>query len=80
MPWGGDVWGADFSTATVTPGQRLLICSDGLTGELTDQQIAAILNADHSAQETVDWLIHRSLRSGGRDNVTVVLVDVKEGN
>ncbi|GAB3841545.1 PP2C family protein-serine/threonine phosphatase [Nesterenkonia populi] len=76
----GDVWGADFSTATVTTGQRLLICSDGLTGELTDQQIATILNAGHSAQETVDWLIHQSLRFGGRDNVTVVLVDVKEGN
>lgn len=73
----GEVWAADFFTATITPGQRLLICSDGLTGELTDDEIAAILNAGRNAQETVDWLIHQSLRAGGRDNVTVVLVDVK---
>ncbi|WP_044494019.1 PP2C family protein-serine/threonine phosphatase [Nesterenkonia massiliensis] len=73
----GEVWAADYFTATITPGQRLLICSDGLTGELTDDEIAAILNAGRNAQETVDWLIHQSLRAGGRDNVTVVLVDVK---
>lgn len=75
----GDTWDADFSTATVSAGQRLLVCSDGLTGELTDEQIAGILNAGRNAQETVDWLIHQSLRQGGRDNVTVILVDVTEG-
>lgn len=73
----GDMWGADFSTATVQPGQRLLICSDGLTGELTDDDIGQILNAGRNVQDTVDWLIHQALRQGGRDNVTVVLVDVK---
>ncbi|WP_120003698.1 PP2C family protein-serine/threonine phosphatase [Nesterenkonia muleiensis] len=72
----GDVWGADFTRATVAAGQRLLVCSDGLTGELTDEQIGQILNAGRNAQETVDWLIHQSLRHGGRDNVTVILVDV----
>ncbi|GFZ77306.1 protein phosphatase 2C domain-containing protein [Nesterenkonia alkaliphila] len=72
----GDMLGADFTTATVDTGQRLLVCSDGLTGELTDEQIAQILNAGRNAQETVDWLIHQALRHGGRDNVTVILVDV----
>lgn len=72
----GDSDGADFTTATVTPGQRLLVCSDGLTGEVPDSQIAQILNAGRNAQDTVDWLIHQALRAGGRDNVTVVLVDV----
>lgn len=75
----GDVWGADFTRATVAAGQRLLVCSDGLTGELTDEQIGQILNAGRNAQETVDWLIHQSLRHGGRDNVTVILVDVGTG-
>lgn len=74
----GDMWGADFSTATVSAGQRLLLCSDGLTGELTDEQIGKILNAGRNAQETVDWLIHQALRHGGRDNITVILVDVTE--
>lgn len=74
----GDSWGADFSKATVQPGQRLLVCSDGLTGELTDEEIGRILNAGRNVQDTVDWLIHQALRQGGRDNVTVVLVDVKD--
>lgn len=72
----GDMWGSDFTTATVTSGQRLLVCSDGLTSELTDEQIARILNAGRNAQDTVDWLIHQALRQGGHDNVTVILVDV----
>ncbi|MGO1523250.1 MAG: PP2C family protein-serine/threonine phosphatase [Nesterenkonia sp.] len=72
----GDMWEADFTTATVASGQRLLVCSDGLTGEITDEQIGDILNAGRNAQDTVDWLIHQALRNGGRDNVTVILVDV----
>lgn len=74
----GDVYAADFSSSSVRAGQRVLICSDGLTGELTDAQIAEILGQGASAQETVDTLIQQSLRKGGRDNVTVVVVDVKE--
>ncbi len=59
-------------------GQRVLICSDGLTGELEDDQIAEILGQGASPQETVDTLIQQSLHGGGRDNVTVVVVDVRE--
>lgn len=74
----GDIFDADFFVAAVNAGQRMLICSDGLTGELEDAKIAEILGRGDSAQETVDTLIQRSLRRGGRDNVTVVVVDVKE--
>ncbi|GAB3191546.1 PP2C family protein-serine/threonine phosphatase [Nesterenkonia suensis] len=72
----GDLLGGDFTTAPVAAGQRLLVCSDGLTGELTDARIAEILAAGRSPQDTVDWLIHQALREGGRDNVTVIVVDV----
>lgn len=74
----GDVWDADFTSVPVEAGQRLLVCSDGLTGELTDQRVGEVLSAGRSAQDTVDWLIHEALRAGGRDNVTVVVVDVKQ--
>ncbi len=74
----GDMWDADFTTSAVRAGQRLMICSDGLSGELTDPEIARILGAGRNAQDTVDWLIHQSLRAGGRDNVTVVVVDVAQ--
>ncbi|GAA1180802.1 PP2C family protein-serine/threonine phosphatase [Nesterenkonia xinjiangensis] len=75
----GDLLSGDYTLTPVTAGQRLLVCSDGLTGELTDAQIADILAAGRSPQDTVDWLIHQSLREGGRDNVTVIVVDVRDG-
>lgn len=74
----GDLFSADFSTASVVAGQRVLVCSDGLTGELTNSDISEIMGRGESAQATVDLLIQRALSNGGRDNVTVIVVDVKE--
>lgn len=74
----GEAWATDFFTANVDGDQRLLVCSDGLTGELDDATIAEILNEETSAQDAVDQLIYQSLRAGGRDNVTVIVVDVKD--
>lgn len=73
----GDAAAADVFAVAVEPGQRLLICSDGLSGELEADALAEILGAGRSPQDTVDWLIHAALRAGGRDNVTVVVVDVR---
>lgn len=56
-------------------GDRLLICSDGLTGELTDSLIAAILVTVPGAQAAADELVRAACAAGGRDNVTVVVVD-----
>jgi protein phosphatase len=54
---------------------QLLLCSDGLTEEVTDASIAAILaRSDLSAQECVDHLVLAALDQGGADNVTVILV------
>lgn len=53
---------------------QLLICSDGLTEELEDGQIATILAKDLGPQETVDQLIHAALHAGGSDNITVLVL------
>ena len=54
---------------------QILLCSDGLTEEVEDAQIATILaRAELSAQECVDHLILAALDGGGSDNVTVVLI------
>jgi len=53
----------------------LLLCSDGLTEEVDDRQIARVLaHGECSAQECVDGLVAAALDGGGSDNVTVVLV------
>jgi len=65
-----DVW--VFPTS---PGERFLICSDGLTSELADSEIAAVLRAQPVAQAAADALVAGAVIAGGRDNVTVVVVD-----
>jgi protein phosphatase len=61
------------------PGDSLMLCSDGLTGELSDSEIAAILAHTPDAQERVDRLVQSALEAGGRDNVTVIVVNVLAG-
>ena len=57
------------------PGMQLLLCSDGLTEEVDDAEIARVLSrSDLSAQECVEQLILAALDGGGSDNVTVVVI------
>ncbi|WP_416346408.1 PP2C family protein-serine/threonine phosphatase [Arthrobacter sp. MI7-26] len=68
---------ADFWLLPVQEGDRILICSDGLTGELGDDHMFRILSTVEKPQEAVDALIQEALRSGGRDNVTAIVVDAR---
>lgn len=56
-------------------GERFLLCTDGLTNELTDDEIAGVLEA-HDATAAADQLVGRALAAGGRDNVSVIVLDV----
>lgn len=69
-----DVW-----LLPVAPGMRLLLCSDGLTKEIGDPAIRRHLAARRTAAETADALMDAALAAGGRDNVTVVVIDVSAG-
>tara|TARA_R110001606_G_scaffold86121_2_gene194927 strand:+ start:1833 stop:2015 length:183 start_codon:yes stop_codon:yes gene_type:complete len=55
-----------------------LICSDGLTREVPDEEIARLFMQRLSPDETVAKLIDFALESGGRDNITTIVVDVLE--
>ena len=59
------------------PGDRLLLCSDGLTDMVDDRGIAAILGADGPLEDVVAALQQAALAAGGHDNVTIVLVEVR---
>ena len=67
---------ADFWMLPARTGLRLLLCSDGLTKEVTDDRIRLHLAAGLSPVETAGALIDAALASGGRDNVTAIIVDV----
>jgi PPM family protein phosphatase len=57
-------------------GDAYLLCSDGLTRELSDSQIAAVIGESHGAQAAVDQLIDLANQAGGGDNITAVVVRV----
>jgi serine/threonine protein phosphatase PrpC len=58
------------------PGDRYLICSDGLFNEVDDGQIAAVLTGTEDPQQAADTLVRLANAAGGRDNVSVIVVDV----
>lgn len=63
----------DENYGTLRPGDTFLLCSDGLTGHVPDDEIAAHMHHP-GAQEISDRLVELTLSRGARDNVTVVVV------
>lgn len=73
VPPNVDVWVFPIRT------ERFLICSDGLNGELTDDRIAALLDpgVHPDPQQAAEALVDAALAEGGRDNITVIVLDVE---
>jgi serine/threonine protein phosphatase PrpC len=67
---------ADFTLLPVDGGQRFLICSDGLTGELNDERIAHIMSGDAAASVIAEGLVAEAVEAGAKDNVSAVVVHV----
>ncbi|PVE95970.1 MULTISPECIES: protein phosphatase 2C domain-containing protein [unclassified Microbacterium] len=66
----------DYLTIDVRAGDRFVICSDGLTKELTDYGIQHFLRENADPADAVDAMLAAALENGGRDNVTLVIVQV----
>ncbi len=66
----------DYRVLPVVTGQRFLVCSDGLTRELTGVGLKLILSAGYPAQATAEGLVEAAVSNGGRDNVTAIVLDV----
>jgi protein phosphatase len=75
----GEVEGSDVSTHAVQPGDRLLVCSDGLSGVVPTEEILRVLTVEKRPADAVPHLLRSALVAGTRDHVTAVVADVVLG-
>jgi serine/threonine protein phosphatase PrpC len=70
---------ADSWLLPVTNGERMMVCSDGLSSEVADEAIRAILTMSGRPQSVATALVQRAKHNGGHDNITVIVLDVVSG-
>jgi PPM family protein phosphatase len=68
----------DLEVLRVVPGDRLLVCSDGLSGVVSDETLRDTLLQQRELAGAADTLVELALRGGAPDNVTVIVADVLE--
>jgi len=66
----------DMYPIELEEGDRVLLCSDGLTGMVRTEEIAAILQREPDPQRAANTLVDAANKAGGEDNITVVILDV----
>lgn len=64
-----------LSNGKVHPGDKILICSDGLTEEVDDDRIAEIIGKALTPKEIGDQLMIQALENGGSDNITAIILE-----
>jgi protein phosphatase len=68
----------DVVSVIAEPGDRLVLCSDGLSNELGDEELARLAGADAPLSDVVTSLVAAANAHGGRDNITVAVVEFDE--
>ncbi|SCL16206.1 protein phosphatase [Micromonospora rhizosphaerae] len=68
----------EYSVRQVLPGDRYLICSDGLSGVVSADTIADTMREYADPQQCVERLVQLALRGGGPDNITVIIADATD--
>jgi protein phosphatase len=70
----------EYSVREAHPGDRYLLCSDGLSGVVSAETIAATMREYIDANQCAERLVQLALRGGGPDNITVIVADVTDGD
>lgn len=66
---------ADFFSVTLREGDMILMCTDGLTNMLSDEEIRMVLDGARDIVEKAEELVRRANENGGRDNISVILIE-----
>jgi len=67
----------DFFRVSIAPGDVIILCTDGLHGEIGDEVICKIVDAGASMTDTCSNLVNKANQCGGRDNITVICLKIK---
>lgn len=67
---------ADYFEINVKPDDKILMCSDGLTNMVEDEDIEYIIRHSSSIEKAVENLVEKANENGGKDNITVILVQI----
>jgi protein phosphatase len=70
--------GPEVRVVPIMPGDRFVLCTDGLTGVVTDEKILEFVESHPDVQECADGLGQLALDSGSKDNVSVIVIEVAE--
>lgn len=70
----------DVISIDAMPGDRLLLCSDGLSNELDADTLARLASAPHGLELAVERLVSAAKVAGGRDNISAILIELDEVN
>jgi protein phosphatase len=75
----GTTGGLDIAVEKILycPSDRFLLCSDGLTGVVSESDIARILKDGEDLQQIADNLVAKANDNGGNDNITVVVIEIQ---
>lgn len=69
----------DAYEVDLLPGDRLMLCSDGLTSMVRDPAISVVLRRERNSQRAAETLVDLANRAGGSDNITVIVIDFDPG-
>ena len=79
QPVGGEVGdGPEVKVVSLQAGDRFLLCTDGLTGVVTDEQILNYVRDQTDVQACADGLGQLALDSGSKDNVSCIVIEVAD--
>ena len=70
--------GPDVAVVPLQAGDRFLLCSDGLTGVVPDEQLASYVGGESDMQACAEGLGQLALDQGSRDNVSAIVIDAAE--
>ncbi len=65
----------DIFSTVLEPGEYILLCSDGLSSMVEDEEICRIVNGSDDPVRKTEYLVELANKNGGRDNITVILID-----